>query len=283
MIYPNRRSCKRPCAEVLEARRLLTAAPQAVVLANQLVTAFSSPNNTYYNTYSYNAPTVTWSGLNGATTYYNSSDCSSFQEELMMQAYGFSLTQLETWTKVSTNGITYPQASDLYTAALDHDGFTGFLQIADLQIGDDMFMKYIEGDGSGDTGHCVMVDALPTPDAAYSTSTYKAYDLTVVDCTVDPHSNDTRTGTESGVGRGTMRIYTTLSGNLFEYSWGLSSSSVVYNFSERPAIFSKMPAASGNTFLAAGSQATWSSSNDTLAITGPAAIIADPGSSQQPR
>jgi hypothetical protein len=259
--------------EVLENRRLLSGTPQDVVLANQLVSNITASNNNY----SYGTPVVSIQGVNGASTYNNSSDCSTFQTLLLEQAYGFTPSQFSTWT-----GSTLPQSVDLYNAALHDDGCTGFYQIADLQMGDEMFINYLTSDAQGDTGHCVMVDALPTPDAAYTTATQKAYDLTVVDCTSDPHTDDTRMNGETGVGRGKIRIYTNLAGNLTSYSWGLSSQSVVYNDTQRESIFAKVPAAAGNSFLAAGSQATWNSSNDVLTVTGPAALIADPGSGQQP-
>jgi hypothetical protein len=259
---------------------MFSGSPQDVVLANQLVTAFTTPGNTYSNSYSYNPPTVTWAGVNGATTYSNSSDCSSFQETLMMQSYGLTLKQIEAWTKVSTNGTSYPQSDVLYNAAAASDGFTGFMQISNVQPGDMLFAKYT--DSSGDTGHCMMADALPV--LVSSTSTQRSYNLTVVDCTDDPHSSDTRiSGVTGGVGRGTIRIYTDQFGNMNGWSWSASNGVTIYSMSTRPMIFAKLPAASGSpAWLSAGSQATWNASNDSLAVAGPAAIIADPGSSQQP-
>ncbi len=245
-----------------------------VTLADQLIGKISAADNNY----SYGSPVVTWAGLNGATNYSNSSDCSNFETLLIEQAYGFTPSQISGWT-----GYALPQAIDYYNAAVDDKGFTGFTQIADLQVGDAVFFNYTnDPDANGDTGHVATVEALPTVDTAYSTPSQIAYDITVDDCSADPHSDDTRNNGDTGVGRGEMRFYTNLAGNITAYSWGLSSSSVVEPMSLRSFIFAKMPPAAGNTFLAAGSQATWNSSNDTLAITGPSAIIADPGLSQQP-
>jgi hypothetical protein len=267
------RFVNRAVIEALEDRRLFSL-PADVSLANQLISNVSTANNNY----SYGSPVVTWAGVNGATTYSNSSDCSNFETMLIEQAYGFTSSQISGWT-----GHTLPQAIDYYNAALADKGFTGFMQIADLQVGDAVFFNYTnDPDANGDTGHVVTIEALPVLDSAYTTSTRIAYDVTVDDCSADPHSNDTRTGSNTGVGRGQMRFYTSTTGILVAYSWGLSSASTVEPMSLRSAIFAKMPAQSGNTFLAAGSQATWNSSNDALTITGPSAIIADPGSSQQP-
>ena len=255
--------------ETLESRRLFSGVAYSQTLADQLVSHILPANNTY----SYNSPTVTWAGVNGATTYSNSSDCSNFDTLLLMQAYGFSASQFVSWT-----GYSLPQAKDLYNAALADKGFTGFTQIADLQIGDSMFIKYL--DASTDTGHVVTVDALPV--LVSTNSTQRAYNLTVVDCTADPHSNDTRSGTESGVGRGTMRLYTDLSGNLNAYAWGTSVYSTVELPSVRPAIFAKIPGTAALPWLSAGSLASYNSATGVLAVTGASSIIADPGSSQQP-
>jgi len=54
-----------------------------------------------------------------------------FVRALLAQAYGFTSSQFTTW-----GGASYPKASSLYQAAMDHNGFAGFEQIADLQPGD---------------------------------------------------------------------------------------------------------------------------------------------------
>jgi hypothetical protein len=254
--------------EALEGRRLLSTTPSQT-LADQLVANIPAAHNTY----SYGTPVVTWAGLNGATTYSNSSDCSTFITMLMEQAYGFTSSQITSWT-----GSSLPQSKDLFNAAVADDGFTGFTQIANLRVGDLMFMKYT--DSSGDTGHCVTIDALPVTDSSKTTATQKAYDVKVVDCTADPHSNDTLINGETGVGSGYMVFYTDLTGNLTAWSWGESSESVVETQAIRPAIFAKMPPQTGTAWLSAGSSATWNSSSHALSITGPATIIADPGSAE---
>ncbi len=258
--------------EPLEQRRLLSSVSTSQSLADQLVNNISSANNNY----SYGSPVVTWKGINGATSYSNFSDCSSFETKLLETAYGFNASQMTAWT-----GYSSPQAADYYEAAVKDKGFTGFTQIADLQVGDAVFFDYAnDPDSSNDSGHVVTIDALP---ALISTSsTERAYNITVVDCTANPHSDDTRTGTESGVGRGVMRFYTDLSGNLISYSWGTSPDSEIYTESERASIFAKLPPMNGTTWLSAGSAATWNASNNTLVVNGPTSITADPTSTYQP-
>ena len=225
-----RRRAANRFAEMLESRTHLDAIPYHLQLAEQLVANIAPANNVY----AYGTATVTWAGLNGSTTYSNSSDCSTFDTALLKLAYGFTSNQFAQWT-----GVSSPQAKDLYNAAIADDGFVGFSNVANVMPGDDMFMKYL--DSSTDTGHVVTIMAAPT--LVSTNATQRVYNLNVLDCTASPHSNDTRVGGQSGVGEGVMRIYTDLSGNLTAYSWGTSSASVVETASTRPATFAKVPAA----------------------------------------
>ena len=117
---------------------MLTAIPYHLTLAEQLVADIPITSNTYSYTI---PPTVTWNGLSGATAYANASDCSTFVRSLLTQAYGFTSSQFTSWT-----GYSYPQASDLYTAAMEDHGFNGFEQIADLQPGDAIFREVHQPD-----------------------------------------------------------------------------------------------------------------------------------------
>ena len=284
MSKRRRTSARQQIIEAIEPRRLLTGAAD-VTYADLLVKNIAAANNTY----SYNLPpTVTLNGVNGGTAYNNSSDCSTFIESLLETSYSITSSQFSSWT-----GSTWPQASDLYTAALDDVGFTGFMQIGDVQPGDMMFIKY--SPTTTDTGHCVMFDQLPT--LVSSTATQRAYNAVIVDCTGDVHTNDSRYETgpdgtnETGVGRGTIRLYTDQYGNLTSYSWGTSNASIIEGPNDpsgdttqgdRSPIFAKAPVSSavtGNAWLSAGSQATWTTntSGNTLTVTGPATIVADTG------
>jgi hypothetical protein len=215
--------------EPLEARGHFSTTPYHLQLAEELVKNISPANNVY----SYDTPTVTWAGLDGAKTYSNSSDCSSFDTVLLTQAYGFTARQFTQWT-----GYSSPQALDYYDAAVADKGFIGFSNVNTIAPGDDLFIKYIESDTSNDTGHVATIVAAPTLISV--SATQKTYNLTVIDCSADPHSNDTRSGSESGVGEGTMRLYTDLAGNLTSYAWGTSTDSTIETPATRPAIFAEI-------------------------------------------
>ena len=220
---------RRPAkVEPLESRRHLDAVPYHLQLAEQLVANIAPANNSYV----YGTPSVTWAGLDGATAYSNKSDCSTFDTALLTEAYHFTAKQFTQWTGTST-----PQAKDYYNAAIADDGFIGYSSVASVQPGDDMFMKYL--DSTTDTGHVVTI--VSAPSLVSTSSTQRIYNLTVIDSTTSPHSSDTRVSGETGVGEGTMRIYTDLSGNLTAYSWGTSASSVVETAATRPATFAKIP------------------------------------------
>jgi hypothetical protein len=224
--------------EALETRAHLDATPYHLQLAEQLVANISPENNVY----SYDTPVVTWAGLGGAKTYSNSSDCSTFNTLLLEQAYGFTSRQFVQWT-----GSSLPQAVDLYDAAIADRGFKGFSNVANVVPGDNFFVEYL--DSTTDTGHCATIVSDPT--LVSVTGSQRTYDMTVIDCTSDPHSDDTRTNGETGVGEGTMRIYTDSFGNLTAYSWGASDESVIETPATRPAIFAEIPVAPEPSSLAA--------------------------------
>ena len=74
-----RRRAANRFAEMLESRTHLDAIPYHLQLAEQLVANIAPANNVY----TYGTATVTWAGLNGSTTYSNSSDCSTFDTALL--------------------------------------------------------------------------------------------------------------------------------------------------------------------------------------------------------
>ena len=170
LVFSQAMRSRRSLVEPLESRAHLDSIPYHLQLAEELVANISPANNTY----SYSTPSVTWAGLSGATTYSNSSDCSSFDTVLLKQAYHFTSNQFITWT-----GTSSPQASDYYDAAVADDGFKGFSNVGNVVAGDDMFVKYL--DSTTDTGHVVTIESAPK--LISTSATQRTYNLTVIDCT----------------------------------------------------------------------------------------------------
>ena len=249
-MLANRRSSFRRTVrvEALEPRRLMSATPAHVALAERLVSEVTATTNSYGW-----PPAVTWAGIDGATVTSNKSVCSTLQVALLEQAYGFTAAQMTAWT-----GASQPLAGAMYDAAEAGNGFTAFTQISDVSVGDLWSAKYISG--SSDTGHIALIDAAPVLEK--TTATQELWDVTVIDSTGSPHTNDTRSANgEDGVGEGTMRMYTDLSGNLTGYSWGLSNASVVYYTSDgvRVSTFAHIPltsVAAPSNLTAVGATAT---------------------------
>ena len=223
--------------EGLETRRLLTITPAHVALAERSLNETTVDNNLYTN----GAITVTWAGVNGATTTVTKADCTTYVTALLKQAYGWTNSQ---WT--SMFGSSSPNLTTYYNDAVADVGLDGFKPIADAKVGDYFICKYPTG--SSARGHLVMLDSLPT--LVSTTSTYRAYNVSVIDVTGSVHTNDTRAGAnadgtnDSGVGRGDIRLYTDLAGNLDHWAWGTRTTSTTYDATNYPCTFFHVPALS---------------------------------------
>ena len=236
------RSESRAVIESLEGRTLLSAAgaPEHLRLARRLVAEVIPENNLY------DTPTViTWKGIDGANTTTNTSVCSTLVTKLMKQAYGYTSAQITSWT-----GESSPEAEDYYDAVLAGRGFSRITNIANLQVGDLFVAKYVVYSGTA-TGHVAIATAAPvyTPSDPNNSASQRVYYLNVIDSSSSYHgSADTRnridpsTGEiDDGVGQGTMRMITDNNGLLIKYSWSTLSSSVIYDATERPSLFARIP------------------------------------------
>ncbi len=202
------------------------AKPAHLVLADRMVADVKPANNMYAN----GTATVTWAGVHGKTLTYNKSDCTTFVTALLKTGYGFTSEQFETWFH-----STSPAVTTYYSAALANSGLQGFKQIAKVQPGDLLISKYVSST-TGAAGHMMVVDAAPV--LVSTSATQRTFNVTVVDCTGSPHYADTRVKPQSGAGRGTMRVYTDLSGNLLTWGWGTGTP---YAAADRPITFAKVP------------------------------------------
>jgi hypothetical protein len=204
-----------------------SAKPAHLALAERMVAEVKPANNMYAN-----GPfTVTWAGVNGRTLTYNKSDCTTFVTALLKTGYGFTARQFEDWFGKSSPSITL-----YYDAALANTGLRGFKQIDELRPGDLLISKFAPDTG-GAAGHMLIADAIP--EFKTTKGAQKVYDVTIIDCTGSPHSDDTRARPQSGAGRGVIRLYTDLSGKLV--TWGWSTVAKPYDAAARPMTFAKVP------------------------------------------
>ena len=241
------------------AGQRLTAAPKPAAASGPkhltdalaLVDGLSAQQNAG-NAYSYTLPpTVTWAG----PTVANSSDCSSFVTALLMHSYKLSAANVQALagtTKASGAIKSWPQSATWYTAVAN--GTPGSClaavpSLAAVRPGDLIFVKYLDGNASGDTGHCMLVAAAPvamSATAAPVVAGCREWSVQVVDVTGSPHTSDTRyhgnaDGTSaSGAGVGTIRVYVNGGdGSTAGHSWGLSSASVFESVAVRPMVFAR--------------------------------------------
>lgn len=224
--------------ESLEGRRLFAVTPGHVSLMQRSVAEVTPTTNLYAN----GTPTVTWAGLNGATATTVTADCTTYITVLLKQAYKWTNSDF-----VSMFTVSSPSITRYYNQAVADQALDGFKQISEVKPGDLFISRYDDGT-TGASGHMVVIESAPT--LVSVGSQYRAYDVAILDVTGSPHTNDTRAaanadGTnDTGVGRGNIRLYTDLDGNLDHWAWGTRTTSSTYTAEERPVTFAHIPALS---------------------------------------
>ena len=233
MTY-RRPTARRALFENLEGRTLLTITPAHVALARRSVAETTVDNNLYTN----GNYTVNWAGINGKTTTVTQADCTTYVTALLRQAYGTDF--------YSKFGSTSPSLTTYYNEAVADDAVHGFKQIAEVKPGDFFVCRYLDPDPPA-RGHMVMIDGAPV-EVGTTRPGVRAFNVTIIDVTGSPHTLDTRNkanadGTnDTGVGRGNVRFYTDLDGNIKYWAWGTNATSTTYDTELRPTIFFKVPA-----------------------------------------
>ena len=225
-------------ALLLAAAAAAPAKPAHLALADRMAADVRPADNGYAN-----GPfTVTWAGIDGATTTVNKSDCTTFVTALLRTAYRFTPGEFDAWF-----GKSSPSVARYYDAAVADSGLHGFRQVADLRPGDLLISKYAAGTATA-AGHMMIADGNPV--LAKTIAGQKAYDLAVIDCTGSPHAADTRVTAKlpgeahhAGVGRGTVRFYTDAHGVLQTWAWSSGNGVKVYDPAARPITFAKVPPA----------------------------------------
>jgi hypothetical protein len=197
------------------------AQPAHLIWALELVDNVTPALNQYEGSPHY----VTWPGVKGAVNYSNHTLCSGFLTVLLKQSNGWTDWDIQNWL-----GTTGPSAATYHDAIVDENGFDRVLNVADIEAGDVIAIRYPTG--SSMTGHVAIVDGpvvLHEATLPLVPGTFQ-FELAVVDSTKRGHGPlDSRlraNGTwQSGAGIGVMRLYTDGALNVVGHAWSTSTGS----------------------------------------------------------
>jgi hypothetical protein len=213
------------------------AAPDstAVILAMRGLELGAMPEATSYR---HKDQVVEWTENGHATRVHT--DCSGMANAIYKRVCEIDDAALARWL-----GRARPVARDYYDTISAERGFTRVNDILAIRPGDLIAIKFEPG--AKDTGHVMFADSgalkrLPTPPEIDGTT---QWDLTVIDCAASPHgTKDSRhkegEPNRSGVGRGTIRLYTSDEGAIVGYAWSTAHKSVYRAASVRPIIIGHM-------------------------------------------
>jgi hypothetical protein len=222
------------------AARAIFAAPAKAPLAwAQLLVQQVPLSRTAYE---HKDTVVTWAGVGGATESASYADCSGFMNALLAQAFGIGAADFKAWL-----GAPRPLAKDYYAAIATPRGFVPVKNIANVQPGDIIAIRYLNSAPGDNTGHLLLVAAAPqrrTP-ARPVVNTTEQWDVAIIDSSETGHGkDDTRRlpdgSFHDGLGRGVMRLYTDGAGALAGYTWSDLSDSVFYDAAERPLTIGRL-------------------------------------------
>ena len=181
---------------------------------------------------------IRWKGEAGATAYASHNDCSDFVALLFEHTYHFTPKQMADLT-----GKERPFANTWHDAiAAGRGGLRQVTHLADARPGDLLAAEFPPG--AGDSGHVMMVEQLPVPHPASSpvVAGTRQWDVTIIDSTKSPHGPaDTRKASAAtGVGRGTIRIYTNPDGTVAGYAWSDSDKTAYRPMAERNLVIGRL-------------------------------------------
>ncbi len=192
--------------------------------AEILVANLSPDKNDYASSPTY----IYWAGINGASSYENRTQCSSFVTRVLKQAYSWSDTDFRAWF-----GSNSPTAARYHDAIAVQNGFGLIRKIGDIKSGDIIAIKY--SDDSTSTGHAMIVKSpatkrtrtLPLVNGTLQ------YEIEVIDSSKSGHGkSDTRLmedgSWDQGAGIGKLRLYANSNGIVIGYSWSTAKNSVYY-------------------------------------------------------
>lgn len=124
----------------------------------------------------------------------------------------------------------YPKAENYYEAIAANQGFIRRQEIGQVQVGDIFAAKY---QNAKDTGHVMIINALPQlldPAPRPLIDGTRQWSVEVIDSAAAHWKGDTRYredgSRQTGIGRGTIRLYTLPDGSLVGWAWSLGPASL---------------------------------------------------------
>lgn len=210
--------------------------PPQVVWADRLVAEVAQDRNVYGS-----HPTIVRWAEDGAGPAANRSVCSSFVTHVFERAYDLNGTVIRRWF-----GTANPKAITYAHVIESGRGFERIQTIAAIRPGDLIAIAYPPG--SGPTGHVMVADGSPMGRAGSASMEpgLRQYELAVIDSSQSGHGfGDTRMRAgahQTGVGRGTLRLYVAPDGTIGGYSWSTRAISRFYPTGERRLVVGRFTA-----------------------------------------
>jgi hypothetical protein len=192
-----------------------------------------SPDDTSYQ---HRNLLVTWAGVGGATKYESNTDCSGLVNAVIKQTYGLSDESL-----AEKLGERRPVAAGYYDRIVEGKNFSRISRVQDLSESDLLVIKY-ENPAPGDnTGHIMIVAGKPQrrDSSRPLVEGTVQWAVPVIDSSESFHGpEDSRRNPDGtsreGIGRGTIRLYTSSDGSIAGYTWSESTASEFYGKGSRP-------------------------------------------------
>lgn len=165
-------------------------------------------------------------------------DCSGLINAVLKRAYGLEEAELERWM-----GRKRPLAATYASVIADGRGFVVVTQAQDLQAGDVIAIDYEEGNKN--TGHTMIAAGAAVEMVADSVPVVQGtrqWAVPIIDSTGSPHGKDDtrlvrgadgKTETVTGLGMGTLRVYTDSAGVIVGHTWGPGSKSKYWPTEDR--------------------------------------------------
>lgn len=165
-------------------------------------------------------------------------DCSGLINAVLKRAYGLEEAELERWM-----GRNRPLAATYASVIADGRGFVVVTRAPDLLAGDIIAIDYEEGNKN--TGHTMIVASAAFEMAADSVPMVQGtrqWAVPIIDSTGSPHGKDDtrlvrgadgKTEPVTGLGMGTLRVYTDSAGVIVGHTWGPGSKSKYWPTEDR--------------------------------------------------